>query len=218
MSIKISYSARTTKKLNKNKLSKDIMQAIKGSPELRKEIKRVFQVANRRIQNLEKSGIMSPAVIALGERGTWSRFSKFSIKHFGNEGESWESLKRQYAKAISFLNQATSTVTGAKEFKNHVQKQTGITDKKLFDSVYDSIARNKSSLDRKLMYAQVYRTMIENIYSTVSRKTSNQIESDSQEIANEMERNIKQVADEMANEVDSRTDEILNSLLKGFKL
>ena len=61
--MKITFSAKVKKHLNKAKLSKDIMNSMKASPAMRKEIRRVFQMANRRIQNIENSGILSPAVI-----------------------------------------------------------------------------------------------------------------------------------------------------------
>ena len=46
--LKIKFSAKVEKHLNKAKLSKDIMNAIKGSKAMKKEIQRVFQMANRR--------------------------------------------------------------------------------------------------------------------------------------------------------------------------
>ncbi|MGC8016080.1 hypothetical protein ACP3V9_25195, partial [Salmonella enterica] len=38
------------------KVKKEILQAVESSPEYRKEIARVFHMANRRIQNIEQSG------------------------------------------------------------------------------------------------------------------------------------------------------------------
>lgn len=218
MDMKITFSAKVKKHLNKAKLSKDIMNSMKASPAMRKEIRRVFQMANRRIQNIENSGILSPAVISLGEKGTWDRYSKFSVKHFGNEGESWESLKRNYAKAISFLNQPTSTVTGAKEFKRQVEQQLNVPDKKLFDRLYSDIVQNKSSLDRRLMSAQPYKLMIENIYSTVAQQTKNHLENESKQVADDMEKQIKKLSDDLADEIDERTTAIIEGLVKGFKL
>ena len=216
--LKIKFSAKVEKHLNKAKLSKDIMNAIKGSKAMKKEIQRVFQMANRRIQNIENAGIISPAVIQLGDMGTWKRFSKFSVKGFAMEGDSWESLKREYAHAISFLNQPTSTVTGARELKNQVEKQLNIPDKKLFDSLYSDIMNNKSSLDRKLMSAMPYRLMMENIYSNLAQQVKNQVESDSQRIADEMEQQIQKISDEMAEKLDKESNEFMQGLIKGFKL
>lgn len=218
MEMKITFSARVEKHLNKAKLSKDIMNAIKGSKEMKKEIQRVFQMANRRIQNIENSGVISPAVIQLGDIGTWKRFSKFSVKGFAMEGDSWESLKRKYAHAISFLNQPTSTVTGARELKNQVEKQLNIPDRKLFDRLYSDIMNNKSSLDRRLMSAMPYRLMMENMYSTLAKQVKNQIENDSIKIANDMERQLQKLSDDVAEQIDESENELIKGLLNGFKL
>lgn len=66
-----------------------------GSNAAREEIRRIFQVANRRIQNIESKDLVSPALQALG-KGDIKGFTKFSMKH------SWEDLKTEYSKAIGF--------------------------------------------------------------------------------------------------------------------
>lgn len=93
----IGFSKRTFSASSKVHIKEKVINAIESSPELRKEISRVFQQANRRIQNVENSGIVSPAVIALN-KGDIKGFAKFSMKH------DWNDLKIEYAKAVSFCN------------------------------------------------------------------------------------------------------------------
>lgn len=42
---------------------------------------------------------------------------------------SWEDLKIEYAKAVSFLRQPTSTATGTKEYAEHLKKAYDLDDK-----------------------------------------------------------------------------------------
>ena len=58
------FSASVTKKLN-NKMSDDIRKSVLGNSVMKKEMLKVFQQANRRAQNIEKSGVASPAYQAL---------------------------------------------------------------------------------------------------------------------------------------------------------
>ena len=76
----IGFSNRTFRASSNVHIKKDVITAIEQSPELRKEIARVFQQASRRIQNVENSGIVSPAVVALN-KGDINGFTKFSMKH-----------------------------------------------------------------------------------------------------------------------------------------
>lgn len=106
---------------NKAVIKQRIIEAKMSSPEYRAEIRRIFQQANRRIQNIESKGLVSPAVMALN-KGDIQGFTKFSMKH------DWEDLKAEYAKAVSFLRQPTSTATGVREYNNHLKEAYGLTE------------------------------------------------------------------------------------------
>ena len=106
MTNKIGYKKSVFTATQRTELRQDIIQSVESSKELRKEVRRVFQQANRRIQNIESKGILSPAVTALN-KGDIKGFSKFSVS-----GKSWDEIKTEYAKAVSFLRQPTSTATG----------------------------------------------------------------------------------------------------------
>lgn len=105
---------------NKAVIKQRIIEAKMSSPEYRAEIRRIFQQANRRIQNIESKGLVSPAVMSLN-KGDIQGFTKFSMKH------DWEDLKAEYAKAVSFLRQPTSTATGVREYNNHLMEAYDLT-------------------------------------------------------------------------------------------
>jgi hypothetical protein len=106
---------------NKAVIKQRIIEAKMSSPEYRAEIRRIFQQANRRIQNIESKGLVSPAVMALN-KGDIQGFTKFSMKH------DWEDLKAEYAKAVSFLRQPTSTATGVREYNKHLMDAYDLTE------------------------------------------------------------------------------------------
>lgn len=106
----------------KQRVKQEIMTATESSPEFRNEIAKVFQRANRRIQNIEKSGLISPAVTALG-KGSIKGYTKFSMRN-----SDWNSLKVEYVKAVSFLKQPTSTATGTREYDRHLMKAYDLTE------------------------------------------------------------------------------------------
>ena len=114
-------------------LDKLILQSPQSFPHLRKEIQRVFHIANRRIQNIESKGYISPALTALNlESGLKGKFSKFSMS-----GKNWNDLKIEYAKAVEFLQKPTSTATGAKQYERHLKTEFNLTEEQL------NIVRNK---------------------------------------------------------------------------
>lgn len=119
---KIKFSKSTSKAVNKVKLNRDIITSESSVPELRKEVRRVFQMANRRIQNIENAGVFSPALEALNLETDVNTFSKFSVT-----GKTWTEIKIAYAQAVEFLRKPTSTASGAKEFNEVIRKQLDLT-------------------------------------------------------------------------------------------
>lgn len=209
--IDLKFSSSVSKQF-KNKLNKEIVNAAESSPELRKEIRRVFQQANRRIQNIEKAGVFSPAVAALG-KGDIQGYSKFSVKGFGNEGDSWKALKKEYAKAVAFLNQATSSASGAKEFEAQVKKQMNLDDK-LWANVRDTIIGNYNSVSSDLLLALPYSDFMQEVYSRAADSSSSQMERDARTAEQDIQDKINRTANELAGEVA----DALEAMAKGFKI
>lgn len=206
-SIEIKVSTRVAKGL-KNKVKKEIIESIEGNAEFRKEIRRVFQQANRRIQNIEKAGIFSPAVAALGKSDI-KGYSKFSIQGFGNDGGDWKEVKKEYARAISFLNQPTSTASGARDFERQVKKQLDIPDD-LWKGIRDNIIGNYNSVSGKLLEALPYSDFMQEVYSRARDSSSQQIEDEARQLADELQRSIDDSAEAVANAYED--------LINGFKI
>ena len=177
------------------KIKKEILQAVESSPEYRKEIARVFQMANRRIQNIEQSGQLSPAVQALN-KGDIKGFTKFSMK-----GD-WNTLKIEYGKAISFLRQPTSTAQGARQYGQHLQRMYDLT-----PDEYNLMARNlqgklnsvsdRDFVERYLMRYKDFTGEMEQSASDISTQIESEAQSISQAIDAEIERQANEVADQM---------------------
>lgn len=168
---------------------------MESSPEYRKEIARVFQMANRRIQNIEQSGQLSPAVQALN-KGDIKGFTKFSMK-----GD-WNTLKIEYGKAISFLRQPTSTAQGARQYGQHLQRMYDLT-----PDEYNLMARNLQGklnsvsdsdfVERYLMRYKDFTGEMEQSASDISTQIESEAQSISRAIDAEIERQANEVADQM---------------------
>lgn len=192
---KIKFTQSVFGATQRAKIKKEILQAVESSPEYRKEIARVFQMANRRIQNIEQSGQLSPAVQALN-KGDIKGYTKFSMK-----GD-WNTLKIEYGKAISFLRQPTSTAQGARQYGQHLQRMYDLT-----PDEYDLMARNLQGklssvsdsdfVERYLMRYKDFTGEMEQSASDISTQIESEAQSISRAIDAEIERQANEVADQM---------------------
>lgn len=207
---KLGYKIKFTKTVfgatRRAKIKKEIMQAVESSPEYRKEIARVFQMANRRIQNIEQSGQLSPAVQALN-KGDVKGFTKFSMK-----GD-WNTLKIEYGKAISFLRQPTSTAQGARQYGQHLQRMYDLT-----PDEYSLMVRNLQGklnsvsdsdfVERYLMRYKDFTGEMEQSASDIST----QIESEAQSISQAIDAEIERQANEAADQMEAMENDIMRIL------
>lgn len=195
LGFKIKFTKSVFGATQRAKIKKEILQAVESSPEYRKEIARVFQMANRRIQNIEQSGQLSPAVQALN-KGDIQGFTKFSMK-----GD-WNTLKIEYGKAISFLRQPTSTAQGARQYGQHLQRMYDLT-----PDEYNLMARNLQGklnsvsdsdfVERYLMRYKDFTGEMEQSASDISTQIESEAQSISRAIDAEIERQANEVADQM---------------------
>lgn len=88
-----------------------------GTAELKNKMNKVFQRANRRIQNIQKAGLASPAVKAvIAERGK-KDYTYFSSRGLNPTNTTdWDLLRYEYGRALAFLNNPTSSATGARQY------------------------------------------------------------------------------------------------------
>lgn len=195
LGFKIKFTKSVFGATQRAKIKKEILQAVESSPEYRKEIARVFQMANRRIQNIEQSGQLSPAVQALN-KGDVKGFTKFSMK-----GD-WNTLKIEYGKAISFLRQPTSMAQGARQYGQHLQRMYDLT-----PDEYNLMARNLQGklnsvsdsdfVERYLMRYKDFTGEMEQSASDISTQIESEAQSISRAIDAEIERQANEVADQM---------------------
>lgn len=203
------FSKKVTKNFSKEKARKDIINAIEGNSEFRKEIRRVFQVANRRIQNIEQGGYYSPALASLGKSGV-KGYSKFSVKGFGNTGSDWNTLLKEYTKAINFLNSPTSTATGAKEFELQVKQKFNVPDD-IWNDVKADVIGGTTSMSDEMLQKLPYSQLVEGAYDSAYRSVSSQIEKGALELAKGIQSDINRTADQLANSVDEALDDLIKN-------
>lgn len=213
----IGFTNKTFALTSKVELDKQILTAIESRGYLRKEIARVFQQANRRIQNVEKTGIVSPAVVALN-KGDIQGFTKFSMRH------SWEDLKIEYARAVSFLRQPTSSATGTREYAEHLKKAYDLDDKSFTLMQNKLMGKIASVSDERFLeqYLMQYKDFTGELEQE-SKDVSDQIEDDAVRIENALDDAIDEIANDpnseaFVNDVDKyNTDEPLKKILKEFE-
>lgn len=203
------FSKKVTKNFSKEKARKDIINAIEGNSEFRKEIRRVFQVANRRIQNIEQGGYYSPALASLGKSGV-KGYSKFSVKGFGNTGSDWKTLLKEYTKAINFLNSPTSTATGAKEFELQVKQKFNVPDD-IWNDVKADVIGGTTSMSDEMLQKLPYSQLVEGAYDSAYRSVSSQIEKGAIDLAKGIQSDINRTADQLANSVDEALDDLIKN-------
>lgn len=209
LGFKIKFTKSVFGATQRAKIKQEILQAVESSPEYRKEIARVFQMANRRIQNIEQSGQLSPAVQALN-KGDIKGFTKFSMK-----GD-WNTLKIEYGKAISFLRQPTSMAQGARQYGQHLQRMYDLT-----PDEYNLMARNLQGklnsvsdsdfVERYLMRYKDFTGEMEQSASDIST----QIESEAQSVSRAIDAEIERQANEVADQMEDMQNEI-ERILRNF--
>lgn len=209
LGFRIKYTKSVFGSTQRAKIKKEILQAVKSSPEMKKEIARVFQMANRRIQNIEASGLLSPAVQALN-KGDIKGFTKFSLR-----GD-WNTLKIEYGKAISFLQQPTSTAQGARQYGRHLQRVYNLT-----PDEYNLMARSLqgklnsiSDSDFVERYLLRYKDFTGEMEQSAS-DISTQLESEAESISHAIDEEIERASNEVTDAVEDMEDE-MERILRNF--
>lgn len=215
----IGFSRRTFGATSNAHVDKNILQSIEASGYMRKEMARVFQQANRRIQNIEQSGFISPAVVALN-KGDIKGFTKFSMKH------DWNDLKIEYSKAVSFLQQPTSTAGGTREYSNYLKTSYNLDDKQ-FKLMQDKLAGKIASVsDERFLeqYLMQYKDFTGELEQE-TRDVSDQIEDDAVRLENAIDEGMeKDITDPISaangnggDRYHYHEDENLQKILDEFK-
>lgn len=120
------FSDSITSKLDNTELQL-LLNFQQGTPELKKQMNKVFQRANRRIQNIQNAGLASPAVKAvIAERGAkeYTYFSGAGLNPTNTKD--WDMLRYEYGRALAFLNNPTSSATGARQYIKYQSERLNI--------------------------------------------------------------------------------------------
>ena len=120
------FSDSITSKLDNTELQL-LLNFQQGTPELKKQMNKIFQRANRRIQNIQNAGLASPAVKAvIAERGAkeYTYFSGAGLNPTNTTD--WNMLRYEYGRALAFLNNPTSSATGARQYIKYQAERLNI--------------------------------------------------------------------------------------------
>ena len=189
----------------------DLVGVKSGTPDLKKQMMKTFQKANRRIQNVRNAGLSSPAVQQLiSERGD-KGYTFFSGANLDPRNEiDWEQLKYEYGRAISFLNNPTSSARGARQYINYYKNELGISFEGANKIV--GLATQPEISENGEINIFNYSSILENIKSDVMREQQSGLDSvDS--YGNELEEKIIQA---LENEVYNSGSGINNNFLDRF--
>lgn len=210
VSVKIEFRPSVYKSL-KQKVKKEVLQAEKSDKTIREEIRKTFQRANRRIQNIESKGLISPAVQAL-HKDNIKGFTKFSMN------QDFDSLKVEYAKAVEFLRQPTSTATGTRDYNKHLMQAYDLTEDE-FNLMAQKLNDKLTSVDDNdfvEQYLMRYKDFTGELEQTAS-DISTQIESEAQSLAKAVDDTLEETADKVSDKV-SKDVENLENIFKNFKM
>ena len=197
------FSASVIKSINKP-LNQEITNAVIGSKGLKTLVNRVLQQANRRIQNIENAGLASPAVKAVySERGK-KAYTYFTTARLNPLNPTdWELIKYEYGRAMSFLNNPTSTATGARQYIKYQARQLNNipfeSANKIVDLATDPTIDNYGNVNI-FSYGEILDTFKNDVMNTQS----------------EMIKNSKEYAENLENQLKNAINTISTSLNGAF--
>lgn len=154
----------------------DLVGVKSGTPDLKKQMLKTFQKANRRIQNIKNADLSSPAVQQLiSERGD-KGYSFFSgAKLDPRNPIDWEQLKYEYGRAIAFLNNPTSSARGARQYINYYKNELGVSFEGANKIV--GLATQPEISENGEINIFNYSSILENIKSDVMREQQSNLDS-----------------------------------------
>lgn len=179
----------------------DITNIAKNSDELKKEVRKIFQQANRRIQNVTKAGYASPAVKSIiaekGQRG----FTYFTMAGLNPANPAdWEVIKYEYGRAKSFLANPTSSATGARQYIKYNQQRLNIKTFENANKVVD-IATQPNINEWGDVNILQYSSLLDNLANDVMEE-QREIDFNAPNFEEELEQKLNDVARKMAGNGD----------------
>ena len=192
----------------------DLVGVKSGTPDLKKQMLKTFQKANRRIQNVRNADLSSPAVQQLiSERGD-KGYTFFSGANLDPRNPiDWEQLKYEYGRAIAFLNNPTSSARGARQYINYYKNELGVSFEGANKIV--GLATQPEISENGEINIFNYSSILENIKSDVMREQQSNLDSvDS--YGNELEEKIIQALENEVHRYNSGSGFVDNFLDRFF--
>lgn len=200
-------------------LEQDITKSIKSSPELRKEIRRVFDMANKRIKRLEAADsteVLSPALQGLNR-------AKFLVKDSNGD---WNKLVGMYKEAVAFIRQGTSTVRGAREFTQHVKDTFMDVAASKYNKSEDQLEylwkqsleniqirmENANAVTEVIKYQQI----VQDVYSEAIATVASAIERDAILLQQQLEQDIEDTSRDLAHEIATKAVKGVDEAMQAF--
>ena len=187
----------------------EIKDAILGNADFKKEINKILQQANRRIQNIEKANLASPALKAVyAERGKKNSFTYFSTRGLNPQNSTdWEMMKYEYGRALAFLNNPTSTATGARQYIKFQAKELNIP----FESANKivDLATSPNIDDYGNVNIFSYHEILDRFKNDVF-STGRDIEQNGKEYAKQLEEVLQDAINKIDNDADNLVDRFIN--------
>lgn len=131
------FSKRTLKGVKPYRVDEGILTSSQRTPMISRDMNAIISTANKRIKRIRQSGLTSTALEMLDKESGKGNF-KFSLR-----GKSFDTQKATYARAIQFLQNPTSQVSGAREFAQQIYKEN---ESKILD-----ILESKTGIPAKFM-------------------------------------------------------------------
>lgn len=178
----------------------DILRSMNKSSALSKEVRRVINIANKRIFRVnQKKDVISPSVEALRKEG----IEKFTLR-----GSTWEQQKETYFRALNFINEDTSTLGDARAFTNEFLERTGMVSKAQTPEQHAKYLKYARDImerygihDRQALEWIDSELIGQYFYDMRVEKTQNAIETGTRRDIEKNDADLKQEADEIAREL-----------------
>lgn len=168
--------------------------------QIAKHAQRLVDAANKRLRRMEQAKVFSPAYYAAMREGY------FSGKGFSSD---YNRLMHEYGRVIGFLNNETSTLSGARKYEKKIKGLLGnreitMPQRELIFEVFHKI-EEMDILGSNLYYRDLFDYISENVASDKALAIS-QMDKDSEEYQQALDENLKAAKDYLSklyDELDS---------------
>lgn len=189
----------------KKQLSQEILNAAQSSPELRKQINATISAANKRLRRLDESDVYSPAAVSLGKERGGDKFS--------TAGKDWDSIKREYARAVAFMRQPTSTVGGTKQYNEYLRGHYDMSATEW--TLYTKYLRDEMISIDATDFVQKYLSRYKDFTGEFARKVkdvASNIETDAKRIQADLQAQLQAESEAAANQVNASLEQLEDAL------